>query len=275
MIRQIISGGQTGVDRAALDVAIKLALPHGGWVPKGRITESGPLADKYNLKETESSSYTERTEKNVMDADGTLIISRGPLTGGSEYTREMALKHDRSWLHIDLSQSAAFQAVTTINQWIMQKKIGILNVAGPRASKDPSIYREASNILESTYYLGLTESSRTGAGNLKDLLQSQTEPPVSAPRAVNEASDRLISNMPLKDKTTVANMSQIELPNLHLTLGRYIMNNFGLLSGNQELLKSCRSAVKEVLQHEEDAVAIIIDALWKKLQQTHKLRIIK
>jgi hypothetical protein len=275
MIRQIISGGQTGVDRAALDVAIKLALPHGGWIPKGRITESGPLADKYNLKETESSSYTERTEKNVMDADGTLIISRGPLAGGSEYTREMALKHDRSWLHIDLSQSAAFQAVTTINQWIMQKKIGILNVAGPRASKDPSIYREASNILESTYYLGLAESSRTGAGNLKDLLQSQTEPPVSAPRTVNEAIDRLISNMPLKDKTTVANMSQIELPNLHLTLGRYLMNNFGLLSGNQELLKSCRSAVKEVLQHEEDAVAIIIDALWKKLQQTHKLRVVK
>ena len=275
MIRQIISGGQTGVDRAALDVAIKLALPHGGWIPKGRITESGPLADKYNLKETESSSYAERTEKNVMDADGTLIISRGPLTGGSEYTREMALKHDRSWLHIDLSQSAAFQAATTINQWIMQKKIGILNVAGPRASKDPSIYREASNILESAYYLGLTESSMTGAGNLKDLMQSQTEPPVSAPRTVNAAIDRLISNMPLKDKTTVANMSQIELPNLHLTLGRYIMSNFGLLSGNQELLKSCRSAVKDVLRHEEDAVAIIIDALWKKLQQTHKLRIIK
>ena len=275
MIRQIISGGQTGVDRAALDVAIKLALPHGGWIPKGRITESGPLADKYHLKETESSSYAERTEKNVMDADGTLIISHGPLTCGSEYTREMALKHDRSWLHIDLSQSAAFQAVTTINQWIMQKKIGILNVAGPRASKDPSIYREASNILESAYYLGLTESSMTGAGNLKDLLQSQTEPPVSAPRTVNEAIDRLISNMPLKDKTTVANMSQIELPNLHLTLGRYIMNNFGLLSGNQELLKSCRSAVKDVLRHEEDAVAIIIDALWKKLQQTHKLRVVK
>ncbi len=275
MIRQIISGGQTGVDRAALDVAIKLTLPHGGWIPKGRITESGPLADKYNLKETESSSYAERTEKNVTDADGTLIISRGPLTGGSEYTREMALKHDRSWLHIDLSQSAAFQAVTTINQWIIQKKIGILNVAGPRASKDPSIYREASNILESAYYLGLAESSMTGAGNLKDLLQSQTEPPVSAPRTVNEAVDRLISNMPLKDKTTVANMSQIELPNLHLTLGRYIMNNFGLLSENQELLKSCRAAVKDVLQHEEDAVGIIIDALWKKLQQTHKLRIIK
>ena len=70
-------------------------------------------------------------------------------------------------------------------------------------------------------------------------------------------------------------MSQIELPNLHLTLGRYIMNNFGLLSGNRKLLKSCQSAAKDVLQHEEDAVGIIIDALWEKLQQTHKLRVVK
>ena len=81
MIRKIISGGQTGVDRAALDVAIKLAVAHGGWIPKGRITESGPLPDNYNLKETRSSSYSDRTEKNVLDSDGTLIISRGSLTG--------------------------------------------------------------------------------------------------------------------------------------------------------------------------------------------------
>src|SRR5210317_2583040 len=101
MIKKIISGGQTGVDQAALDVAIKLAVAHGGWIPKGRITESGPLPAKYNLKETRSSSYADRTEKNVQDGDGTLILSRGQLSGGSEYTREMAIKHDRPWLHID------------------------------------------------------------------------------------------------------------------------------------------------------------------------------
>ena len=99
MIRKIISGGQTGVDRAALDAAIKLAIAHGGSIPKGRITEDGPLPDTYNLKETRSSSYAERTAKNVQDADGTLIISRGQLTGGSEYTREMAVKLVRNRLH--------------------------------------------------------------------------------------------------------------------------------------------------------------------------------
>ena len=275
MIRKIISGGQTGVDQAALDAAIKLAVAHGGWIPKGRTTESGPLPEKYKLKETRSSSYADRTEKNVRDADGTLIISHGLLTGGSEYTREMAIKHDRPWLHIDLSQTAAFQAASAVNQWILQNEIEILNVAGPRASKDPAVYQEALNIIESAYYLGLIETSMSGAGNINDLLQSQAEPQPAAPRTVDEAVDRLSSNMPLKDKTTVANMSHVELPNLHLTLGGYILNNFGLLSGNWELLKSCRAMSNKPLHHDEDAVGIIIDALWEKLQQTHKLRVIK
>lgn len=158
MIKKIISGGQTGVDRAALDAAIKLAIPHGGWIPQGRLTENGPLPPEYRLKETRSTSYADRTEKNVLDADGTLIISRGSLTGGSEYTREMAVKHNRLWLHIDLKQIPAFQAATTINDWISKKGIAILNVAGPRASKDPKIYSDTLGILASTYYLGKEDS---------------------------------------------------------------------------------------------------------------------
>ena len=275
MIRKIISGGQTGVDQAALDAAINLAVAHGGWIPKGRMTESGPLPKKYQLKETRSSSYADRTEKNVRDADGTLIISHGLLSGGSEYTREMAIKHKRPWLHIDLSQMAAFQAASEVNQWVLQEKIEILNVAGPRASKDPTIYQEAYKIIESAYYLGLTETSMAAAGDLKELSRSQAEPPPEAPRSVDEAVDRLLSNMPLKDKTTIANMSHDELPSLHLTLGGYILNNSGLLSGNWELMRSCQAKSNNTLQHEEDAVGIIIEALWEKLQGTHKLRIIK
>jgi hypothetical protein len=211
----------------------------------------------------------------VQDADGTLIIARGLLTGGSEYTREMAIKYKRPWLHIDLRQTAAFQAASAINQWILQNQIEILNVAGPRASKDPTVYQEALNIIESAYYLGLAETSMSGAGNLKELSRSQAEPPPAAPRTVEEAVEGLLSNMPLKDKTTVANMSHDELPNLHLTLGGYILNNFGLLSGNWELMKSCRATSRQPLQHEEDAVGVIIDALWEKVRKTHRLRVVK
>ena len=266
MIKRIVSGGQSGVDRAALDVAIKLGIAYGGWIPRGRLTENGELPQKYHLKETSSSQYSVRTEKNVVDAEGTLILSHGPLAGGSEYTREVAIRRRRPWIHIDLDRTAAFHAATAINKWLLQKKIEILNVAGPRASEDPSIYQDTLNILESVYYLGLVESNLTGDDTVKSSIQ---------PQSVAEAVERLCSSLPLKDKTTVANMSQNELSAIHSSLAGYIVNNFGLLSGNRELMKSCRSVSKEILQHEEDAVAVIITALWQKLQQTHKLRVIK
>lgn len=275
MIKKILSGGQTGVDRAALDTAIKLGIAHGGWIPKGRRTESGILPAKYLLKETPGSGYSERTEKNVMDSDGTLIISRGPLTGGSEYTRQMAVKHNRPWFHIDLSRTAAFHAATAIRDWIMEKKLEVLNVAGPRASEDPTIYEYTLNILESVYYLGLVESSISANGNVTQRIRMQKKQPPKEPQSVAEAVDRLISNMPLKDKITVANMSRKELSGLHSNLGRFIMDNFGLLSGNRELMKSCRSVSKDVLLQEEDAVGVIIAALWDKLRRTHKLRVVK
>ena len=267
MIQKIISGGQTGVDRAALDAAIKLTIPHGGWIPQGRLTEDGPLPPEYQLQETRSNSYADRTEKNVMDADATLIISRGALNGGSEYTREMAIKHNRFWLHIDLNEIPAFQAAIAINDWIAKKGIAILNVAGPRASKDPKIYKDTLNILESSYYLGLVHSGKPTSETVN--LSSQR------PQNIDEAVERLIAQMPLKDKTTMANMSQDELPNLYLSLGEYIMNNFGLLSGNHKLIESCRLEADDPFEHEENAVAIIITALWKKLRQTHKLRVLK
>ncbi|MBU0987193.1 MAG: putative molybdenum carrier protein, partial [Proteobacteria bacterium] len=135
MVKKIISGGQTGADQAALDVALKLGIPHGGWIPKGRITEGGMLDDRYQLQEMETTNYNKRTEKNVIDSDGTLILSHGPLTGGSEYTREMAIQHKRSWLHIDLYTTIAFQAAQKIRAWIAENNIEVLNVAGSRASK--------------------------------------------------------------------------------------------------------------------------------------------
>ncbi|WP_419661691.1 hypothetical protein Dvar_21270 [Desulfosarcina variabilis str. Montpellier] len=148
MLKKIISGGQTGVDQAALDTAIRLGIAHGGWVPKGRQTEAGPLSNVYQMQELPSEDYAARTEKNVKDSDGTLIISRGRPTGGTDYTRKMALKHGKQLLHIDLSTGQkASDAGSLINSWIEMNRIEILNVAGPRASNDQSIYNDAANIL--------------------------------------------------------------------------------------------------------------------------------
>lgn len=271
MIQKIISGGQTGVDRAALDAAIKLTIPHGGWIPQGRLTEDGPLPSKYQLQETGSTSYADRTEKNVLDADATLIISRGPLTGGSEYTREMAVKHRRLWLHIDLKKIPAFQAAIAINDWISKKQIATLNVAGPRASKDPKIYQDALNILESSYYLGLVQGGAAGDNLISETALQPSQPPQN----INEAVASLIARMPLKDKATVANMSPEELPTLYSSLGDYILNSFGLLAGNPKLMDACRMEADGSFEHEKDAAAVIIEALWKKLRRTHKLRVVK
>ena len=148
MLKKIVSGGQTGVDRAALDAAIRMGIPHGGWIPKGRLTEDGPLTERYHLDEMPTDSYPERTEKNVLDSDGTLIISRGVPQGGTDYTRKMALRHGKQMLHIDLSlHSNSLDAASLVSSWLQMNKIEALNVAGPRASKDPNIYAEALALL--------------------------------------------------------------------------------------------------------------------------------
>lgn len=151
MLKKLISGGQTGADQAALDVAIKIDIPHGGWIPKGRKTEAGILPDKYHLQEMPTSSYPKRTEKNILDSDGTLIFSRGKLTGGPALTRKLAKQHQKPWLHIDLDKVEETEADSIIAGWIHRNDIQVLNVAGPRASKDPGIHDIVSRILETLF----------------------------------------------------------------------------------------------------------------------------
>lgn len=147
MLKKIISGGQTGVDRAGLDAAIKFGLDHGGSIPKGRRTEDGVLPDIYKLEEMATQSYPLRTEKNVIDGDATLLISHGPLTGGSLLTKEKAVLHARPCLHIDLERLELEKALGALDDFIKANNVEILNVAGPRASGDPRAYSAAYLLL--------------------------------------------------------------------------------------------------------------------------------
>ncbi|MDH3328229.1 MAG: putative molybdenum carrier protein [Desulfobulbaceae bacterium] len=144
---KIISGGQTGADRAALDAAIKMGIPHGGWLPRGRKTEDGPLPKRYALRELDSDNYKKRTEKNVTASDGTLIVAYGPLNGGTALTESLTIKHDRPCLVLDLEEISPVQAVEATRKWLMEKRISILNVAGPRASGEPRIYKAVKKLL--------------------------------------------------------------------------------------------------------------------------------
>lgn len=145
LLQRIVSGGQTGVDRAALDAAIRHGIAHGGWCPRGRLAEDGTVPDRYALRETNSWDYAERTEKNVLDSGGTLILNTGPLDGGTLLTREFAEEHGRPWLLVDLEDGPDTPA---IRDWLRTRGIGVLNVAGPRESKRPGIYALASAALD-------------------------------------------------------------------------------------------------------------------------------
>lgn len=137
-IAKIISGGQNGADRAALDAAIELGIPHGGFCPAGRRCEAGKIPAKYQLKETASDGYLPRTRKNVMSADATVIFSHGKLEGGSRETMKFAVAGNKKWIHVDLLDPVDW--VAQLNEWFGADEI-VVNVAGPRSSKDRRIYK--------------------------------------------------------------------------------------------------------------------------------------
>ena len=133
---KIISGGQTGADRGALDAAIESGVAHGGWCPRGRHAEDGRISDRYELTETDSTEYPVRTEQNVIDSDATLILCRGRPSGGTELTMRLAERHGKPCLVADPDRPAA---VAEVRGWLSRQGVEVLNVAGPRESQCPGI----------------------------------------------------------------------------------------------------------------------------------------
>ncbi len=249
-----------------------MGIPHGGWIPKGRITEEGTLPKIYQLQEMPTDSYPARTERNVIDSDGTLIISHGSLTVGSAYTRKMAMKHGKPWCHADLNKLPTFQAAMIIDDWILKNGIKTFNVAGPRASKDPQIYGLVTVILELIYNLEIAIDDRREQSY--DVIKIDKPESTDLPKTVDEAVSFLISKLSLKDKSTIAKMSEDNFSNLHFSFGLYIRNRL-LCPRNDKLLESCRSVAQDKYLHWDQASTVIIKKLWEKLKEKHKLRVIK
>ena len=150
LLKKIISGGQTGADRAALDAAIARDMDYGGSIPKGRNAEDGSIDRQYKkLVELDSAMHSVRTERNVMDADATLIFTRGEPSGGTALTVQYALQHKKPFLLVDVRDTGTAGAVRLIEKWLDETSPTVLNVAGPRESKSPGMYKNVYNILTS------------------------------------------------------------------------------------------------------------------------------
>jgi hypothetical protein len=265
MLIKIISGGQTGVDRAALDAAIEMGAAHGGWVPLGRRSEAGAIPDRYHVNETGSEDYAQRTEKNIADSDGTLIISRRALRGGTKLTHLLATELGKPMLHIDLSRISAFQAARDISEWVAAHEIGVLNVAGPRASEDDGVYEAAKSLIKAFLHLY----------QMRDHAPDVLKPDRLYPHTAAEAVERLDRLMPLKDKVRLARMGRDELPSLSDSLGEYIENRFGLRFGNRRLFHSCAEVAGQTRIDAQGASSVVIRILWEHLRETHLIRRVK
>lgn len=273
MLKKIISSGQTQADRAVLDVAIALGISHGGWIPKGRGGNFRPVTGKYHFKEMPTDNYFDCIKQNVIDADGTLIISYGRLTGDLDYARRMTLGHKRQMLGVDLNQSTPYKAASLLNDWIQLYRIEVLFAIGPDAVVTPDVATHTKLIVEGalTFPAGRAKPTPFAANGKKQ----QTKRIASIlPKTIDEAVDRLVAELSFKEKTKIANMSESDLIKFHMSYGAAIRNEFRLW-GNDSLLTFCQTyaGVKDISP--EQASYIIIKELWERLQSADVLKIIK
>ncbi len=151
-LTQIISGGQTGVDRGALDAAIELGIHHGGVCPRGRLAEDGRIPNRYELTELPSRKYSVRTEQNVIDSDATLILYNGSLSGGTAFTHRMCIKNRRPFLLFDLTNPLEIEEFI---DWLTENQVSRLNCAGPRESANPGIQNVTQGLCKELFVAAL------------------------------------------------------------------------------------------------------------------------
>ena len=274
MIKKIISGGQTGAERAALDIAVELGIPHGGRVRKGRLAGDGPLPDRYQLREMQTDSCPAQAERNVIDADGTLIICQGSLAGGAGCSRKAAMKYGRPWFQIIAHRAGVHMTSLMVTNWIYKHKIEILNVTGSRARSDPTIYSYVSMILGQTHAMLFFREEIPELFTFGQIKYDQIYD-TKRPMTVDEAIEQVLAGMPLRQKVKLANLQEIRLLTICQLL-RYLIETRIEDSGvNLRLLEDCKARAGKYVLDQFEAAEVMVYELWLRLRQTHRLKIIR
>jgi len=261
---KIVSGGETGAERAALDAAIRWGVPYGGWVRKGRKTEDGTLPVSYDLKEMPTTSAFQWRKQNILYAYGTVIFTHGEPEGETASTAEMVRLNSRPLLNVDLSLIDASEAGRMIRAWVREHKIKILNVTGTTAGKDPEIYRKVTGAFEAAFQ---TEMSPEGA--------DPALAKYSLPKTVDEAVERLIEELPVKTRILIARMDETELGSLPFSLVRFMRERLDSWLDSDRLMESCKDVSGDDKMHVDYAPVLILRALWTRLRKDYGIQAIK
>ncbi|MBA3028769.1 MAG: hypothetical protein FP816_08160 [Desulfobacteraceae bacterium] len=265
VIRKIISGGQGPAELAALDLAIKLEIPHKGWTPQGGEPEREA---KYQLTVETSGNQAVCMEKNIQDAQGVLVLCPKKNHKTFQLLKKLVNQYNKDFFMVELEKISKFECALNISRWVSENRIEVLYVTGTATRKEKPMYETVLDILETVLYLNQVETSKPITGKPSKPIQ----PP---PRTVEEAVEYLISELPLKDRVVIAHMTFGELGVLNLTLGKYIRDSFGLWSGNDSLVNSCNGRGGAKILLNEEVPMVIIQALWETLKPSHRLRVVK
>lgn len=269
MISKIISGGGNTIEKAVIEKAVELGVRCGGWMPRTGHADR-EFAEKFGIREVPAGSPLTDIEQNILDSDGVLLFSHG---GPDDGFAGLVRTNGVPFLHMDLKETIAFNAVKTISPWITENRIEQLYVTGRTPDEGPDLYEKVSGILEAVIYFSMMANVQGGFAATPSHFNPTARNDL--PENVREAVDRLVSKMALKDKTTIANMVFDELSSLMPTVGEYIREQFGLAGENGELVESCRFVAGKADLDADDAIMTIIAELWEELRETHKLRVVK
>ena len=272
MIKKIISGGLTVSDQAALDATMLLDIPHGRYIPWGRMTEIGVLPSKYKLQELNTDNHFHCIERNVKESKGTLIISAGQLNDDAKYAKIRTIKHSHQLFVVDLELTPSFKAPTLVNDWIQKFNIDVLYIIGPFTYEYLNIDRHMTIIVEGALLLAVMDAPQgsTVTDYYKDMyLQKLTV----LPKTVDEAVEKIITDMTLEERVRMANFDKEELRVINYSLSIFIRNQLFMKDINKELFESCRTVSGNKSLNETTAALVIIERLWEEIRKEYRLRI--
>lgn len=268
MIEKILSAGRDGAERAAIDAAVELGIQFGGSRYDPDIVRTGLPTDGACDDASPSADYRGCIEENVKNSDGTLIITLGRPEEYADHARKTALRNRRQLLHVDAASTDVLEAASLIRSWIDIYFISTLHVTGLCDENASSLYLSSFHIL-------VNAVSDPTSDTQPDDIRPFPLPEIDKPRTVEQAIERLLYEMPLKDRMNLARMRKDELAMIHPALAEFIVVRFGLGPGNPSLIKSCCFHARQKEMDVSQAAAILIRSLWERLQKTHSLRIVK